>query len=138
MAVKFYRGKKELYLEQYPEKYKDGIYFATDTKEIIMNNDIYGFGVFPIKEYIKDIQFNEETGILKWIYIDDSTKREKIEELDLKDFLSRTYETRFRVLESRVTKIEENLEWREEGTLGASKPKSSRRTIRLGAKFNNN
>ena len=110
MAVKFYRGKKELYLEQYPEKYKDGIYFATDTREIIMNNDIYGFGVFPIKEYIKDIQFNEETGILKWIYIDDSTKREKIEELDLKDFLSRTYETRFRVLESRVTKIEENLE----------------------------
>jgi len=65
MAVKFYRGKKALYLDEYPEKYKDGIYFATDTKEIIMNNDLYGFGSFPIKNYIKDIQFNEDTGILK-------------------------------------------------------------------------
>lgn len=140
MAVKFYRGKKELYLEEYPEKYKDGIYFATDTKEIIMNNDLYGFGSFPIKNYIKDIQFNEDTGILKWIYIDDSVHSENIEELNLKDFLSKTYETRFRILEARVTNIEETLEWREEGTLGAGKPRANGRAIkfRLGINQHSN
>ena len=106
--------------------------YATLAKsfDAVLNNNIMQ-ATYDIGYWDKESGFVDNSEAIEEL-------QEKIEELDLKDFLSRTYEARFRVLESRVTKIEENLEWREEGTLGAPKPKSSTRTIRLGAKFNNN
>lgn len=39
--IQFYRGTKAKYLES-PSTYKDGIYFTTDTNEILVNEEVYG------------------------------------------------------------------------------------------------
>lgn len=39
--IKFYRGTKEKYQES-PSTYKDGLYFTTDTNEILVNEVVYG------------------------------------------------------------------------------------------------
>lgn len=39
--IQFYRGTKAKYLES-PSFYKDGIYFTTDTNEILVNEEVYG------------------------------------------------------------------------------------------------
>jgi len=50
--VNFYRGPKEAYKAS--DDHKDGIYFATDTKELLMNGDTYG-------DTISSITFSEVT-----------------------------------------------------------------------------
>ena len=39
--IQFYRGTKAKYLES-PSTYNDGIYFTTDTNEILVNEEVYG------------------------------------------------------------------------------------------------
>lgn len=39
--IQFYRGTKAKYLES-PSTYHDGIYFTTDTNEILVNEEVYG------------------------------------------------------------------------------------------------
>lgn len=48
--IKFYRGPKNSYVQQ---THQDGIYFSTDSHEIIVNNIIYGVG-----KAIGDITYN--------------------------------------------------------------------------------
>lgn len=40
--IKFFRGLKANYAGGVGETHRDGIYFATDTKELLMNNNAYG------------------------------------------------------------------------------------------------
>lgn len=60
--IKFFRGSKALYKPTV--EHKDGIYFATDTHELLVNNVAYGMGAEGIEdltnlvnEKVKDVEF---------------------------------------------------------------------------------
>jgi hypothetical protein len=61
MQVKFFRGLRENYVL---ESHGQGIYFATDTKEILHNNEPY-VGL-PLNVRVEDVELNEEGSIIKW------------------------------------------------------------------------
>lgn len=64
MIINFYRGLKSLYKQ---ELHGTGIYFTTDTLEIIHNGKSYS-GIIEEGKYVKDISINE--GIMTIIYTD--------------------------------------------------------------------
>lgn len=70
--IKFFRGLKSLYNL---EKHGAGIYFATDTKEIIHNNESYS-GLLEEGKSVKDITLVE--GVMTITYTDNSTSQVEI------------------------------------------------------------
>lgn len=68
-AIKFYRGLKAAYNET---THNNGIYFASDSKEIIMNGVAY-VGTLPDKNLVEDVNFSD--GILTVTKVD-GTKAE--------------------------------------------------------------
>lgn len=63
MSIRFYRGNKSKYDS---EKYKDALYFAKDTNEIIVNGSTYGNA--------KITDFTNDNGNLKISMSDGSSK----------------------------------------------------------------
>ena len=72
MQVKFFRGLRENYVL---ESHGQGIYFATDTKEILHNNEPY-VGL-PLNVRVEDVELNEEGSIIV-SFSDGSTKEIEI------------------------------------------------------------
>lgn len=92
--VKFYRGKKEDYSEV---DHIDGVYFATDTEEVVMNG----------KEYGKDPDWNEIESVspLTKVWFVDGT----IQEIDLDSIYSTEFynpSNQFVQSAKNITKIE--------------------------------
>lgn len=57
--IQFFRGLKAKYT--YPsDKFQDGLYFATDTNEIILNGVSYGIDI----EKVKDVEYDSSNNIL--------------------------------------------------------------------------
>lgn len=73
MQVKFFRGLRENYVL---ESHGQGIYFATDTKEILHNNEPY-IGL-PLNVRVEDVELNEEGSIIIVSFSDGSTKEIEI------------------------------------------------------------
>lgn len=73
MQVKFFRGLRENYVL---ESHGQGIYFATDTKEILHNNEPY-VGL-PLNVRVEDVELNEEGSIIIVSFSDGSTKEIEI------------------------------------------------------------
>lgn len=107
--VKFYRGKESTYLNgrsSGTKKYQDGIYFATDTNKIYLNDKVYGQGSYDIKNVVKDVVVGAD-GIMTVTFVDGS-KAEKT--YDLKAIMSLVYEDRFVSIENRIKALEDNFE----------------------------
>lgn len=64
--IKFYRGKKQTYLDSVAS-YSDGIFFATDKHEIMLNGTTYGVG-----EAVSDITFDAPSATLNVTLIGNS------------------------------------------------------------------
>lgn len=73
MQVKFFRGLRENYVL---ESHGQGIYFATDTKEILHNNEPY-VGL-PLNVRVENVELNEEGSIIIVSFSDGSTKEIEI------------------------------------------------------------
>lgn len=62
--VKFYRGERASYN---PGTHADGIYFATDTAEILLNNVSYGLSQDQKDQLITDITYDAASGTLTFV-----------------------------------------------------------------------
>lgn len=62
--VKFYRGIREKYV---PSTHVDGVYFATDTAEILLNGISYGLSEDVKNKVITNITYDETSGKLTFV-----------------------------------------------------------------------
>ena len=70
MQIKYFRGLRENYIL---ESHGQGIYFATDTKEILHNGSAY-IGL-PLNVRVEDVELNEEGSVII-VSFSDGSKRE--------------------------------------------------------------
>ena len=69
--VNFYRGLREKYS---PDTYKDGLYFSTDTLEIILNGSSFGGGLTNVEFSEGKLIFSFANGTIKEVPIDEATQ----------------------------------------------------------------
>lgn len=69
--VNFYRGLREKYS---PGTYKDGLYFSTDTLEIILNGSSFGGGLTNVEFSEGKLIFSFANGTVKEVPIDEATQ----------------------------------------------------------------
>lgn len=69
--VNFYRGLREKYS---PDTYKDGLYFSTDTLEIILNGSSFGGGLTNVEFSEGKLIFSFANGTVKEVPIDEATQ----------------------------------------------------------------
>lgn len=69
--VNFYRGLREKYN---PDTYKDGLYFSTDTLEIILNGSSFGGGLTNVEFSEGKLTFSFANGTVKEVPIDEATQ----------------------------------------------------------------
>lgn len=69
--VNFYRGLREKYN---PDTHKDGLYFSTDTLEIILNGSSFGGGLTNVEFSEGKLIFSFANGTVKEVPIDEATQ----------------------------------------------------------------
>ena len=69
--VNFYRGLREKYS---PDTHKDGLYFSTDTLEIILNGSSFGGGLTNVEFSEGKLIFSFANGTVKEVPIDEATQ----------------------------------------------------------------
>ncbi len=69
--VNFYRGLREKYS---PDTHKDGLYFSTDTLEIILNGSSFGGGLTNVEFSEGKLIFSFTNGTVKEVPIDEATQ----------------------------------------------------------------
>lgn len=69
--VNFYRGLREKYN---PDTHKDGLYFSTDTLEIILNGSSFGGGLTNVEFSEGRLIFSFANGTVKEVPIDEATQ----------------------------------------------------------------
>lgn len=69
--VNFYRGLREKYS---PDTHKDGLYFSTDTLEIILNRSSFGGGLTNVEFSEGKLIFSFANGTVKEVPIDEATQ----------------------------------------------------------------
>lgn len=69
--VNFYRGLREKYS---PDTHKDGLYFSTDTLEIILNGSSFGGGLTNVEFSEGKLIFSFANGTIKEVPIDEATQ----------------------------------------------------------------
>lgn len=75
--IKFFRGLKSSY--QAGTTHKDGIYFASDTHELLMNGVVYGSDVkLASNKSVKNVEVASDKTKLKLTYTDDTTQEIQI------------------------------------------------------------
>ena len=69
--INFYRGLREKYN---PDTHKDGLYFSTDTLEIILNGSSFGGGLTNVEFSEGKLIFSFANGTVKEVPIDEATQ----------------------------------------------------------------
>lgn len=69
--INFYRGLREKYS---PDTHKDGLYFSTDTLEIILNGSSFGGGLTNVEFSEGKLIFSFANGTVKEVPIDEATQ----------------------------------------------------------------
>ena len=81
--IKFYRGPKVNYTYTPDGKFKDAIFFATDTQELYLNGKIYGDGNDKTKKVADVNQKQGDSSKIIITYTDRSTKEVTVGKLTM-------------------------------------------------------
>lgn len=112
--IKFYRGSKQTYVDgraASPKVYSDDvIYFATDSREILLKDKSYGVaGSYSIPKYVKDINLASDGKTMVITYVDDSVEQTKT--LSFENIINLVLADTFTVIENRLDALENCLTW---------------------------